>query len=76
MKFNWHLNSSQIVVGKIRRLTFECLSQRMLREFGPQSDAAKTKGLAKGEKYQYLFFIATKQNCRRQGSKLLLAPMS
>lgn len=46
----------------------------MFGEFSPQSDAAKRKGLAKGERYQYLFFVATKGDRRRQGSKSRSSP--
>jgi len=41
--------------------------RRMLLEFGPQSDDAKAKGLKNGEKYYYLFFIATKKEKRGKG---------
>jgi hypothetical protein len=47
----------------------------MLLEFGPQSDDAKAKGLKKGEKYYYLFFIATKKEKRGKGRpKFLTEP--
>ncbi|KAK5122331.1 hypothetical protein LTR85_004242 [Meristemomyces frigidus] len=40
---------------------------RMLGEYAPVTDAAKAKGL-KGEKsYYYLFFLATKEDCRGKG---------
>lgn len=46
----------------------ECFTtQRMLSEYGQLSDAAKRKELEKGEKYYYLFFIATQQEHRGKG---------
>ncbi|MCJ1434316.1 hypothetical protein MMC27_003683 [Xylographa pallens] len=39
----------------------------MLSEIVPKSDAAKKKGLGKGEKYYYLFFIGTQKERNGQG---------
>ena len=39
----------------------------MLSEIVPKSDAAKKKGLEKGEKYYYLFFIGTQKERNGQG---------
>jgi len=40
---------------------------RMFSEIVPKSDAAKKKGLKKGEKYYYLFFIGTQEERKGQG---------
>ena len=39
----------------------------MLSEILPKSDAAKKKGLRKGEKYYYLFFIGAQEERNSQG---------
>ena len=44
----------------------------MLSEFEPLSEAAKAKGLRKGEKYYYLFFVGTKEESRGKGKGICL----
>ena len=44
----------------------------MLSEFEPLTEAAKAKGLRKGEKYYYLFFVGTKEESRGKGKDLCL----
>lgn len=41
--------------------------RRMLLDFQRQSDACKRQGLAKNEKYHYLFFVGTEPEARGQG---------
>ena len=39
----------------------------MLSEYTPLSDACKAKGLKGQKNYYYVFFIATREDCRRKG---------
>jgi len=43
-------------------------AQRMLLEYEPLTDAAKAKGLQRGEMYFYVFFIGTREDCRGRGA--------
>ena len=43
--------------------------QKMLLEFEPKGERSKRKVLRKGEGYYYVFFIATRSDCRGKGEQ-------
>src|SRR5256885_13395334 len=56
---------------KLSRSRFKCREsdglQRMLLEFEPQTASARSLALARKEKYFYIFFVGTREDCRGRG---------